>query len=188
MTMPLSDRELAHDIKRTLQAVSDTHSDLRTFMKAKDVLHTAKSLTNVLDFADHPQATGHCEELDQAVRWVIGRYQKLPGSPRNDVFEAVLPMIGELKEILGALPANGHDGGRRQVEGAAWSARQLLQVATRLLPGCDRARYAEEFRSELWDLAGAGRWQQILYAARQLLRAGHLRIELKAPRRSKAPS
>jgi hypothetical protein len=53
-------------------------------------------------------------------------------------------------------------------------AGRMVGHTTRLLPAADRARYAEEFRSELWDLAeiGAGRCQQVLYAASQLTRAG----------------
>lgn len=72
----------------------------------------------------------------------------------------------------------------------AWSAGQLVAIATRLLPGSDRARYAEEFGGELWDLAEAKvrRWRQIAYAVRLLARAGHLRLELKAPHRRKASS
>jgi hypothetical protein len=69
-------------------------------------------------------------------------------------------------------------------------ACQLVAVAARLLPAAHRARYAEEFQGELWDLAeaGAGRWRQTASAAHQLTKAGHLRTELKAPRRRGASS
>jgi hypothetical protein len=72
--------------------------------------------------------------------------------------------------------------------GMAWSASQLVSVAAQLLPTPDRARYDEEFRGELWDLAeaGAGRRRQIGYAGRQLTRAPRLRMELKNPRQRKA--
>jgi hypothetical protein len=50
------------------------------------------------------------------------------------------------------------------------TAARLLVAATRLLPAADRARHAEEYRSELADLAhkGAGRLCQLGYALRQL--------------------
>jgi hypothetical protein len=48
----------------------------------------------------------------------------------------------------------------------------------------DPARYGDEFRSELWELAdgGKGRWGQLAYALRQLVAAGALRIEANSPR------
>jgi len=80
--------------------------------------------------------------------------------------------------------------GRRQ-RGAGWvapSASRLLAAATRLLPVADRARYAEEYRSELWEIAHAGqpRRSQIRYAARQAASSLRLRAELRAARRRKA--
>jgi hypothetical protein len=78
---------------------------------------------------------------------------------------------------------------RRNKGMVVWSTGRLLVfVATRLLPRSDRNRYAEEFDSELWDLAEArgGWWRQTAYACRLLVRAVHLRFVLKAHRRSKA--
>jgi hypothetical protein len=70
----------------------------------------------------------------------------------------------------------------------ARSAGRLVAIAARLVPASHRSRYAEEFRCELWDQAeaGAGRWCQMLYAARQLARAPRLRAELQAPHRRRA--
>lgn len=67
------------------------------------------------------------------------------------------------------------------------SADRLLEGVALLLPPADRARYSEEYHSELWEIARtrAGRRQQLQYAARQLSRAGHLRIAVRAPRRRK---
>lgn len=76
--------------------------------------------------------------------------------------------------------------GARQV---VLSAAGLL-AAVRLLPPADRARYAEEYRSELWDLAqsGAGWLRQLGYAMRQLLRILPMCCVLRSPRhRSPAP-
>ena len=54
-------------------------------------------------------------------------------------------------------------------------------------PGTE-SRYAEEFGSELAEiaLAGGGRAAQLEYAARQLMSSVRLRADLKAPRRRSA--
>jgi hypothetical protein len=64
-------------------------------------------------------------------------------------------------------------------------AGRLVTAAARLLPTQERARYAEEFGSELWEIAqvGAGRRAQLAYAARQVLAVTRLRARLRAPRR-----
>ena len=70
----------------------------------------------------------------------------------------------------------------------AWPARGLAGAAAFLLPGTGRDRYAEEFRSELWDLAqsGAGRLQQLRYGFRQLCSALPMRLALRSPQRKNA--
>jgi hypothetical protein len=62
----------------------------------------------------------------------------------------------------------------------------LTVVAARLLPGPERARYSEEFESELAEIAcaGGGRRAQLAYAARTVLGATwQLRAALRSPRR-----
>ena len=68
------------------------------------------------------------------------------------------------------------------------SATRLLTVAARLLPPAERARYAEEYRSELWELAqaGNGRIRQLRYALRQLRSAPSMSFALRSPRRRSA--
>lgn len=65
------------------------------------------------------------------------------------------------------------------------SATSVLGVAARLLPADDRARYAEEYRSELWDLsqAGAGHFGQLRYAFCQFRKALPMGFVLRSPRR-----
>ena len=70
------------------------------------------------------------------------------------------------------------------------SAAGLLAATARLLPAADRARFAEEYQSELWDLAqdGAGRIRQLQYALRQLCNARSTGSALRSPhRRSTVP-
>lgn len=65
---------------------------------------------------------------------------------------------------------------------------RLTAWAARILPIVDRPEYAELFRSELYDLAqsGSGRWAQLAYAIRVLIRAPMLRRELHAPARERS--
>lgn len=67
-------------------------------------------------------------------------------------------------------------------------AAQPAAAASRLLPAVQRARYGEEYRCELWELAsaGAGRRQQIGCALRQLRCAVPLRAAAMSPRRNSA--
>jgi hypothetical protein len=68
------------------------------------------------------------------------------------------------------------------------SAGRLLAAAARLLPAADRVLYAEEYRSELLEIAHArqGRRSQLRYDSRQLASSVSLHAELRAPRRRKA--
>jgi hypothetical protein len=65
------------------------------------------------------------------------------------------------------------------------SACGLTDAAAFFLPRADRARYAAEYRSELWDLAqsGAGHLRQLLYALRQFRAAVPLVFVLRSLRR-----
>lgn len=77
---------------------------------------------------------------------------------------------------------------RRRHMKVASLAAHLVTAAARLLPAADRNRYAEEFQSELWDLAQAraGRLRQLQYALHQLLCAFPMGFALRSPRRKGA--
>ncbi|MER5514610.1 hypothetical protein [Streptomyces sp. NPDC002763] len=51
------------------------------------------------------------------------------------------------------------------------SAQWLIGSAARMLPAAERARYSEEWRGELWDLADEPRHRQLAHALRVVLRA-----------------
>ena len=76
----------------------------------------------------------------------------------------------------------------RRAAGVVPSAAGLLTFAARLLPTADRARYGEEYQSELWDLArsGAGRLRQLGYGLRQLRQALAAGFALRSARRGSA--
>jgi hypothetical protein len=69
-----------------------------------------------------------------------------------------------------------------------WEAGRLAGVAARLLPARDRCRFAEEYRSELWELAqgGAPRRRQVAHAVRLLGSSVALRVALGSLRRRSA--
>lgn len=85
----------------------------------------------------------------------------------------------------------------RPTKHVARSALSLLAAAARLLPATARARYTEEYRSELWDLADSGaglmrqlrsRMRQLRYALNQLASARRMRLALRSPHsRNAAP-
>jgi len=77
------------------------------------------------------------------------------------------------------------DRERRATRRVMPSTVRLLTAASRLLPAADRARYAEEFLSELWDLAqsGDGRRQQLRYTLRQFRGILSMSFALRSPRR-----
>jgi hypothetical protein len=87
-------------------------------------------------------------------------------------------LADDLGRALGYAP--DHDraqaGSARPLEGAV----RLAGAAAAILPRADRPRYAEEYQTELADLAvtGTGRWRQLCYVARLLTRAPLLRAEL----------
>ena len=76
----------------------------------------------------------------------------------------------------------------RGVRRVAPSAAGLLAAVARLLPAADRSRYADEYLSELYDIAqsGAGRLQQLRYAFRQLQNVVPMSFVLRSPRRRSA--
>jgi hypothetical protein len=79
---------------------------------------------------------------------------------------------------------------QRRDRSVAPSATRLLTAAVRLLPAAERARYAGEYRSELWELAraGDGRVGQLCYALRQVRNAPSMGRVLRSPhRRSASP-
>lgn len=111
----------------------------------------------------------------------------------NNKARAVAQYLGLVEMEFGGVSSDAHQlawtleraQGRRKAKRAAPSAAGLLTVAARLLPVADRARYAEEYLSELWDLAqcGVGRLRQLQYALRQLRSALLVSFALRSPRR-----
>jgi DNA-binding CsgD family transcriptional regulator len=108
---------------------------------------------------------------------------------RHDLMPAVDQLIEpDQKERSVAPEARSRE--KAQARQPTLSGCRLSAVAAWLLPAGERARYGEEYRSELHELAtaGAGRRQQLGYAVRLLVRAAPLRVAVLAPRHGKASS
>ena len=100
----------------------------------------------------------------------------------NRDFDLALARTLEVAGALTSIDGRREGGGASRV---APMAGRLLGAAARLLPARERARYAEELQSELWQIArvGGGRRRQLAYAARQVMAAPRLRAGLRVPRR-----
>jgi hypothetical protein len=109
-----------------------------------------------------------------------------PGLDRDLAFlrDRADDLVGELSRINLIWAGGGQPAGKRAVP----LARKLLEAAVILLPASSRTRYAEEFQSELAELAiaGARRLRQLTYAVRVITAVPQLRGDLRTPRRHRA--
>jgi len=88
-------------------------------------------------------------------------------------------------ELVGLLVELAAGSARaRQTAGAGW----LVGLAVRVVPAEDRARYGEEWRGELWDLAKGAGWRrrQMVHAAKTLAHAWSVREGVREGRRRPA--
>lgn len=141
----------------------------------------ADGLTNDLARGHDPVRTyGRARDLASGLQRVLG----LIGDDTCELAQSIRVAL----DLANDLARAAHVGGQSRAGRVASSAAGLLAAAVRLLPAAERARYAEEYRAELWDLtqAGAGRIRQLRYALRQLLSAPAMRFALQSPRRRSA--
>lgn len=182
-------RDLTHNHTRTLS--HDLARDL-TLNLARGLAHDlARDLT-----PKRASGPGDVSGLarDLTLNYTSGlaltRASGLAGGLARDLVSARARALERVHSRAGAVRDRSHDfdssrGDRTQYEAKRPmpSAATLLATAVRLLPVRERARYAEEFRSELWEIAHADgrRRAQLVYAARQVLSARRLRAELRVP-------
>lgn len=197
---------LVHDLDLTRSYILDLALTCADDYDRDEVLKLAGTLDSILAdasvLADNPirhfsvvrnlaneLAPIHFDANDRA-RLVSYRNERARGRARDldRGFIHVRSLADELAdELARARPGTRTAGasGQRKVKGIAPWAASLLAAAVRLLPAADRARYAEEYLSELWDLAqsGARRRRQLGYALRQFRSAPLLGFALRFPRR-----
>lgn len=182
----------AHDLTTYLRLIDTPQFEFaRALQKAADL---AAGLKEVLG---QPYAAGRTASLVRALGIALNRAQgihadlkygiDLPGVPDRILSVAAdLSQACEFVLASASVPVKEERGAGRRV---APSAARLLAAATGLLAASARARYSEEYRAELWEIAaaGGGRRQQLLYAVRQVRSAWRLRTALGIPRRGTAP-
>jgi hypothetical protein len=176
---PDSDRDLVRDLDRARDRASGIASNLARARTLPSDLTRARALASTLD-----RARGQALQLERGLDRDHYYALNLAGglcTALESAGASALVVISALEQAH----ARGLANGLGLVGG---SARRLAAAAVRLLPAADRARYAEEYLSELQDLARAGesRRRQAAYALRQLRSALVLRGELLAPSRRKA--
>jgi hypothetical protein len=168
--------DLAGELARTL---NDVRADDRDLARAGDLASNLTRTLNHVRSLDHARVLGldrirdfardldSTLNLDLALRRSVDRTAEAGPGERN-------------------VPPSTRS--RAQARRVAPPARRLAAVATWLLSTRERARYGEEYRSELHELAasGAGRCQQLGYAVRLLMRAVPLRLAVLVPRHGKA--
>ena len=173
--------------------VRDLASDLDRALDRARTIVSDRSLASERERALVRAATyGSIRGRSIARRWALDEL-----GDRARAFDHARTLASELKLARTIVSTLNRDLDRARTGSAqrqhgtgrvAPSAGHLLAAAARLLPATDRARYAEEYRSELWEIARAGqpRRRQIGYAARQAASSLRLRAELRTPRRRKA--
>jgi DNA-binding NarL/FixJ family response regulator len=122
---------------------------------------------------------------------IVRKLQVADRAAAAELFRSKDPKVHSMAPKAAAAVSPGQEERiteKRRVVPMATPAVGVAAAATRLLPAAERARYGEEYRSELWELAatGAGRRQQIRCAMSQLRCAVPLRFAVLAPRRRKA--
>jgi len=205
MSTRASDRDLVRDLDRALAHSFDLDCAIDHNRASRRARHLVNDLGRILDRASildlgrafdraSNRAFDRASALDRDLALVSGMNRSAFGRASSSAFDLVhvLDHASELNSELARMldstrrPAvldRGHL--EREVRRVAPSAARLLAVVARLLPASDRARYDEEFRSELQDLAqaGAGRFRQVAYALRQLRYARLTVAALRSPRR-----
>ncbi len=156
-TPPLDDVDIAYATARDLAV----HLDVDV-----DVLVLAHACGRALDSA---YSVEHIRDINLG-----GGFIELVGHARACAME--------LEKRWAADSESGGRSGEGMGVVVAGAAARVATWAVRILPVADRARYGEEFRGELWELAaaGGGRRQQFRHAVVLLFHGPRLRGELKA--------
>ncbi len=197
------DRRLAidHNHDRPPSRIAyDLAGDLDRVLKRNPAL--ARDLDRALDLAGDPDLNraltyhrNRARDLDRALHRAPDRNRALTydrNLPLTDDLNLALTRAAVLVSALNhfgldraAAGIFGRSRAQREAGRVAYPAARLLAGAARLLPAADRARYAEEYRSELWELARAGTAGpgQLGYALRQLRSAPRTGRALRALRR-----
>lgn len=175
------EQDVAEDVSDVFARADDLDLTSENDHKYVTAISTVSALARDLDHI-RARAQQQASSATEAVYHVPGR----------DPVSAVCSAIIEARDLAVNLANDlshtvdlAAQVAERKARGVAASAAGLVTAATWLLPAADKARYRDEYRSELWDLArsGEGRLRQFRYALRQLCHAVPMGVALRSPRR-----
>lgn len=154
--------------------------------REREVLARLEAMLSMTEIAEEM-----CISVNTVKTHLRNVYRKLGATTRHEAVRRARqlgPIESPAAEADASIPARysrQNDADQSDAKRVIHSAAGLLAVAARLLPTGDRDRYAEEYRSELWDLtqAGAGRIRQLQYALRQFRSTLPVVVALRSPRR-----
>jgi hypothetical protein len=192
MIVPASYQNLARHSTRELITIL-TSDDLFFLEDLDDARHLAEERYIALepDFLAASDSTrSSVLALARALDRGLTRY-RFPNRTiaRADRSALINRVRNQASDIVGNLDSAasyaGDIRGQGERERVTSSAVHVVNAAVRLLPLVDRPRYAEEYLSELRELAhsGGGRLRQLPYAFRQFVHVIPMNSALHSPRR-----
>ena len=149
------------------------------------ISHVLNHLLTGAEFSNHhvdlAEALNLTDELSRSIDRI--RRRIIHGDPAvgtNPSFGAALEKARQrVAELFQQLAASREQPGEAARVHISPLAGRAADAAARLLPRCDRLRYSEEYRAELYELAFDSRRAQWGYAVRLLACALPLRRELR---------
>lgn len=178
-------RDLGDALDRTLDLIHPQGVDLaRSFDRTLNLIRTlnlAHAQAQALDLAPTvDRVLDRALDIDHTLDLARDISHTIDGDGESDIARLadVVQRLFAAGRLLVNRPASA---ARTRRVGTARLAGRVADLATRVLPPQHRARYGEEYRSELYELAAAGitRRGQLTYAIRLLDRAWVLRAELR---------
>ncbi|GGN35331.1 hypothetical protein FHR83_006159 [Actinoplanes campanulatus] len=148
----------------------------RDLVRAHDLIHAHDIARDVARALDLDRARNRAGARARACHLDLDRLWDL-----IEAIDAARCTAKALVADLAACVPAGQEAASGPVRPARMAAR-LTRGAARVLPAGARSRYADEFASELYELAAAGasRAAQVIYGLRLFDRAWVLRAELRA--------
>lgn len=156
------------------------------------VNHRARALVDARNFYFHRQQrpstpTSRVVEVDvtNASDHVASRADELSRALEELDFRISRKISEAMQHDIVALVHTDVNDDGAQESRVSETSLALTRWAVKVLPAQERARYYEEFQSELFELAATQQswWRQLQYAIRLLVRAAPLRYQSQLPAR-----
>ncbi|MEV8630702.1 hypothetical protein AB0395_03515 [Streptosporangium sp. NPDC051023] len=210
--------DIKKSLRQALGSARNLDGDLRRVRKIIKSIDEQRDLSHISSLADTLSSVlGHIRRPDQVVAYALGKLVALYNNRdlhRNQNHFRDFGRLASLVKEISLTLIQAYDQSRNLetlyfelqqedlfieidlIEIPSWvvissPVRCLVDFTVYLLPKEQQARYAEEFRAEIWDLiaAKATRSMQVWYAVLQLSRAWQLRRELSSgPKRPRIGS